>query len=109
MNARACLDSTGTSHVTRNASGYTWNAGDVFDGFMEGNIRHGACTYTFFNGQRLECQWIHGRCSEFNQAQHAVLAKFSVCATILQRIGVGGQGGVAAAEQRFRTAGVLDV
>jgi hypothetical protein len=29
---------------------YTWNAGDVYEGGNKANSRHGACRYTFFNG-----------------------------------------------------------
>lgn len=74
---------------------------------MDGNIRHGPCTYTFFNGQRLECQWSDGCCPEFNEAQRRVLAGFSVVSAILEQIGVGGQGGVGAALQGFRRGGEL--
>jgi hypothetical protein len=107
--AYAC--NTVTSHwiqLTRDAAGYNWSAGDVFDGFMEGNTRHGPCIYTFFNGLRLECHWSQGSCPQFNEVQQAVLAKFSVGAAILQRIGVGGTGGVAAAVQRLRAGGACD-
>ncbi len=84
---------------------YSWCAGDVFDGCMSGNTRHGPCSYTFFNGRRLECQWNNGRCPEFNETQKAVLAGFSIVAAALERIGVAGQGGAGAALRSFRRAG----
>ena len=88
-------------------SGYTWCAGDVFDGHMDANVRHGACTYTFFDGRQLDCQWTHGYCAEFNEVQRQVLAKFSVSEAVLRVVGVGGEGGLTAAVQRFRAAGEL--
>lgn len=84
---------------------YCWSAGDVFDGCMSGNARHGPCTYTFFNGLRLECVWNRGHCSEFKDVQRSVLAQFSISSSTLEKIGVGGQAGVRAVVQSFRMAG----
>ena len=86
---------------------YTWSAGDVFDGCMAGGARHGPCTYTFFNGRRINCEWKNGHCPEFNEQQQIVLAEFSKSKDILEKIGIGGEGGVTAAVQRFRTGGEL--
>ncbi len=94
-------------YVTLDAPEYSWCSGDVFEGFMEGNTRHGPCTYTFFNGQRHEFQWSDGCCPEFNEAQRRVLDGFSVVSAILEQIGVGGLGGVGAALQSFRRGGEL--
>lgn len=86
---------------------YTWSAGDVFDGCMSGGARHGPCTYTFFNGRRINCEWRNGHCPEFNEQQQTVLAEFSKSKDILEKIGIGGEGGVTAAVQRFRIGGEL--
>ena len=51
---------------------YFWNAGDKYDGEYKANVRHGACVYTFFNGETLACTWVEGRCPEFTARQSAV-------------------------------------
>jgi hypothetical protein len=38
------------------------------------SFRHGACTYTFFNGETFRCTWADGRCAEFSAQQRLVLA-----------------------------------
>ena len=48
------------------------DAGDKFDGERKDNLRHGACTYTFFNGETFSCTWAGGRCLEFIALQRAV-------------------------------------
>jgi len=53
---------------------YSWSAGDKYDGGFKGDVRHGACTYTFFNGETFNCWWASGRCPEFTARQRAVKA-----------------------------------
>jgi hypothetical protein len=52
----------------------TWNAGDVCDGVWKENKRHGACRYTFFNGEVYACTFVDGVCAEFDARQAAVRA-----------------------------------
>ena len=51
----------------------TWSAGDRMKCSFKDDKRHGACTYTFFNGETFECSWIDGKCPEFTARQRAVL------------------------------------
>jgi hypothetical protein len=53
---------------------YSWNAGDRYDGGFKAGVRHGACTYTFFNGETFNCTWADGRCPEFTARRRAVQA-----------------------------------
>ncbi len=53
---------------------YSWNAGDRMDCGFKANVRHGACAYTFFNGETLNCTWVDGHCPEFTARQSAVRA-----------------------------------
>jgi hypothetical protein len=53
---------------------YSWNAGDRMDCGFKAGVRHGACTYTFFNGETFNCTWADGRCPEFTARQRAVQA-----------------------------------
>ena len=41
---------------------YSFNAGDRMDGGFKADMRHGACTYMFFNGETFKCTWADGRC-----------------------------------------------
>jgi hypothetical protein len=52
---------------------YSWSAGDKMDCCFKFDKRHGACTYTFFNGETFSCTWVDGRCPEFSarQKKHA--------------------------------------
>jgi len=50
------------------------NAGDVYDGGWKDSMRHGECTYTFFNGETFTCTWADGSCPEFTERQRAVQA-----------------------------------
>ena len=52
----------------------TWNAGDVYDGEWQDGNRHGACRYTFFNGEVFTCTFVGGVCGEFDARQAAVRA-----------------------------------
>ena len=54
--------------------GFSWNAGDKMDCGFKTDVRHGACIYTFFNGETLNCWWASGRCPEFTARQRAVRA-----------------------------------
>ncbi len=54
--------------------GYSYNSKDKFDGVFKAGKRHGACTYTFFNGETFRCTFVEGRCAEFDQRQAAVRA-----------------------------------
>jgi hypothetical protein len=54
--------------------GCSFNANDKIDGFFKAGKRHGACTYTFFNGETFLCAFVEGRCAEFDQRQAAVRA-----------------------------------
>ena len=53
---------------------YSWNAGDKMDCGFKTDVRHGTCTYTFFNGETFNCWWASGRCPEFTARQRAVRA-----------------------------------
>ncbi len=53
---------------------YTWSAGDQMHCCFQFGKRHGACTYTFFNGETFRCTWVNGRCPEFCARQRLVLA-----------------------------------
>jgi hypothetical protein len=53
----------------------SWNARDVCDcEWKDGTRRHGACRYTFFNGEVYACTFVDGVCSEFDARQAAVRA-----------------------------------
>ena len=54
--------------------GCSINAKDKIDGVFKADKRHGACTYTFFNGETFPCTFVEGRCAEFDQRQAAVRA-----------------------------------
>jgi hypothetical protein len=53
--------------------GYSWNAGDTYDGGFKADVRHGASTYTFFNGETFNCTWTDGRCPKFTSRQRTIL------------------------------------
>ena len=46
--------------------GYTWKAGDVYDGHWKRDARHGDCEYTWFNGETLKCLWVDGKSTEWS-------------------------------------------
>jgi hypothetical protein len=52
---------------------FLWSAGDKYDGEFHSDKRHGNCTYTFFNGDVLQCSWRDDVCPEFSQRQAALL------------------------------------
>jgi hypothetical protein len=53
---------------------YSWHAGDSYRGGWRGGKRHGACTYTFFNGETFECKWSEDYCLEFHHKQAQILS-----------------------------------
>jgi hypothetical protein len=53
---------------------YSWKAGDSALITYKADKRHGPCTYTFFNGETFECEWVDGVCPEFSARQLQVLA-----------------------------------
>jgi hypothetical protein len=55
------------------ALNFLWSAGDKYDGEFQSDKRHGNCTYTFFNGDVLQCSWRDDICPEFSQRQAALL------------------------------------
>jgi hypothetical protein len=54
--------------------GNSVNANDKIIGGFRGDKRHGACTYTFFNGETFECTFVDGHCDAFDARQAAVRA-----------------------------------
>ena len=54
--------------------GYTWRAGDVYDGEWEKDARHGDCEYTWFNGEKLKCRWVNGKSPEWTAENAEILA-----------------------------------
>jgi hypothetical protein len=60
--------------VTEAGRSHTVNASDVYDGEWKANRRHGACRYTFFNGEVYACTFVDGVCREFDARQAAVRA-----------------------------------
>jgi hypothetical protein len=68
-------------------SNFTWCQGDVFDGEFVNNVRHGACEYTWFNGEKLRCVWDNGRCHEWSKKNSDILSMFMVSASHLELIG----------------------
>jgi hypothetical protein len=53
---------------------YSWKASErAIISYLK-DKRHGPCTYTFFNGETFECNWVHGVCPEFVTRQREVLA-----------------------------------
>ena len=55
--------------------GYTWRAGDVYDGDWEKDVRHGDCEYTWFNGEKLKCRWVNGKSPEWTAKNAEILAR----------------------------------
>jgi hypothetical protein len=59
------------------ASSYSWNAGDVFDGEFLNNMRHGICHYTWVTGDTLSCEWVHGSCPAWEAKNNEIVAKMN--------------------------------
>ena len=57
------------------ASSYSWNAGDVFDGEFLNNMRHGSCTYTWVTGDTLSCEWVYGSCPAWEAKNNEIVEK----------------------------------
>lgn len=60
--------------VTEAGHSHKVNFGDVCDCEWKDDKRHGACRYTFFNGEVYACTFVEGQCPEFDQRQAAVRA-----------------------------------
>ena len=60
--------------ITEAGCAHKVNAGDVYDGEWQDGKRHGACMYTFFNGEVFTCTFVGGVCGEFHARQAAVRA-----------------------------------
>ena len=65
---------TGTVTVPEAGHSHKVNAGDVCDCVWKAGRRHGACRYTFFNGEVYACTFVDGLCKEFDARQAAVRA-----------------------------------
>jgi hypothetical protein len=65
---------TVTETVTVAGRSHEVNAGDVCDCVWKADRRHGACRYTFFNGEVYICTFVDGVCGEFDARQAAVRA-----------------------------------
>ena len=63
-----------TGTVTVAGISHKVNAGDVCDCVWKADRRHGACRYTFFNGEVYACTFVDGVCAEFDARQAAVRA-----------------------------------
>jgi hypothetical protein len=68
-------------------SNFTWCEGDSYDGEFVDNARHGACEYTWFNGEKLRCVWEHGKCHEWSKKNAEILNMFSVSSSHLELVG----------------------
>ena len=73
MHGLATLAYTEDGNPANSELDYSWSAGDKMVCHIKKNIRHGACTYTFFNGETFSCTWVDGRCPEFSARQRLVL------------------------------------
>jgi hypothetical protein len=60
------FSSDGKSPGKSDKYGYTWKAGDVYDGHWKRDVRHGDCEYTWFNGETLKCRWVDGKSTEWS-------------------------------------------
>ena len=55
-----------------------WCSGDIMTCSFKDGVRHGDCTYTFFNRDTLNCRWIDGRCAAFESAQRKIIESFGM-------------------------------
>jgi hypothetical protein len=62
-----------TYAVDGSSLNYTYKAGERYSGGWRDDKRHGACTYTFFNGETARFTWAEDVCLEFNARQSAIL------------------------------------
>ena len=65
---------TGVTGTVTAGCSHEMNAGDVCDCVWKADRRHGACRYTFFNGEVYACTFVDGVCKEFDARQAAVRA-----------------------------------
>lgn len=68
-------------------SNFTWCEGDIYDGEFVDNARHGACEYTWFNGEKQRFIWENGKCHEWSKKNAEILGMFQVAASHLQLVG----------------------
>ena len=74
MEGRGVLTYAADGELPDELGGCSFNAKDKIDGVFKADKRHGACMYTFFNGETFPCTFVEGRCAEFDQRQAAVRA-----------------------------------
>jgi hypothetical protein len=60
------------------SDGYSWRAGDVYDGGWKNDDRHGECEYTWFNGQKLKCMWFKGKSPQWSAKNAEILPAIDV-------------------------------
>jgi hypothetical protein len=68
-------------------SNFSWCEGDTYDGEFVNNVRHGACEYTWFNGEKQRFVWENGVCHEWSKKNAEMLNMFQVSASYLQMVG----------------------
>jgi hypothetical protein len=68
-------------------SSFTWSEGDMYDGEFVDNVRHGACEYTWFNGEKRRYVWENGVCHEWSKRNAEILNMFRVSAAHLELVG----------------------
>ena len=88
--------------------GCSVNANDKIDGVFKADKRHGACTYTFFNGEIFPCTFVEGRCAEFDQRQADVRAAPDAASVQARAEGFASAQAKAAAQAKYtRTIDIL--
>ena len=88
--------------------GWSYNSKDKFDGVFKADKRHGACIYTFFNGETFRCTFVEGRCAEFDQRQAAVRAAPDAASVQARAEGFASAQAKAAAQAKYtRTIDIL--
>jgi len=88
--------------------GTSFNANDKSDGVFKDNKMHGACTYTFFNGETFPCTFVEGRCAEFVQRQSDVRAAPDAASVQARAEGFASAQVKAAAQAKYtRTIDIL--
>jgi hypothetical protein len=64
----------GSGKIVSSLGDWSFDSKDKYDGGWKANKRHGAFTYTFFNGEIFHGSYVEGCCPEFNDRQAAVRA-----------------------------------
>ena len=54
----------------------------MYDGDWNQGVRHGDCEYTWFNGEKLKCQWVNGRSPEWTAKNAEILAHSGISVQI---------------------------